>query len=139
MTDIEIAVKHLDGHSICLCKDGKYFTDDKRGIVPMMHFISEDRDLSGYSVADVVVGKAVAMLFVKSGVKCVHAKVISQVGKDYLDNHSVCCTYDVLTDRIINRMGTDICPMEKAVSEIDDFQTAYDTLKAKLDELRATV
>lgn len=29
MTDIEIAIKNLDGHSICLCKDGEYFTDER--------------------------------------------------------------------------------------------------------------
>ena len=40
MTDIEIAKENLHGHSICLCRNGEYFTDDGRSISPMMKFIA---------------------------------------------------------------------------------------------------
>ena len=60
MNDIEIAKAELKDHSICICKDGRFFTDDGRGISPMMRFIAEERDLIGSSVADVIVGKAAA-------------------------------------------------------------------------------
>ena len=76
MTDIEIAVNNLSGHSICLCRNGESFTDDGRGISPMMRFLAEGMELNGYSAADVIVGKAAAMLFVKAGIVCVHGKVI---------------------------------------------------------------
>ena len=69
MTDIEIAKRNLEGHSICLCKNGEFFTDDGRGISPMMRFISQGRDLDGYSAADVIVGKAAAMLLSKYKIK----------------------------------------------------------------------
>ena len=64
MTDLELAKRNLAGHTICLCKDGKLLTSDKRGISPMMDFIEEGRDVTGYSVADKIVGKAAAFLFV---------------------------------------------------------------------------
>lgn len=128
MTDIETAIENLDGHSICLCRDGEYFTDDRRGISPMMGFIAEGRDLRGYSAADVIVGKAAAMLFVKAGIICVHGKTMSESGKAYLEAHDIPCTYDILTDMIINRQGTDICPMEKAVAGIDDIESGYKAL-----------
>ncbi len=136
MTDIEIAIKNLNGHSICLCRSGRIFTDDGRGISPMMRFIDENKDLCGYSVADVIVGKAAAILFVKAGISAVHGKIMSESGKAYLESHSIPCTYDILTKRIINRHGTDICPMEKAVAEIDDVETGYIALKSRLNEIK---
>ena len=60
-----MAKENLSGHTICLCKDKNIFFIDKRGIAPMMGFIADGVDLKGYSVADIIVGKAVAMLFVK--------------------------------------------------------------------------
>jgi len=136
MTDIGTAIQNLEGHSICLCKDGEYFTDDGRGISPMMRFIAEKRELSGYSAADVIVGKAAAMLFVKAGIVSVHGRVMSESGKNYLEKHSIPCSFDVLTKSIINRSGTDICPMEKAVADIDDCETGYNALCIRLDDLR---
>ena len=136
MTDIEIAINNLNGHSICLCRSGRIFTDDGRGISPMIRFIDENKDLCGYSVADVIVGKAAAILFVKAGISAVHGKVMSESGKAYLESHSIPCTYDILTKRIINHHGTDICPMEKTVAEIDDAEAGYIALKSRLNEIK---
>lgn len=136
MTDIELAKKALSGHSIALCRDGEIFIGDGRGISPMMGFIAEGRDLSGYSAADVIVGKAAAMLFVKAGIVCVHAKTMSRAGKDLLEKHGIPCTYDLLTERIVNRSGTDICPMEKTVADIDDPETGYAALRQRIGEMK---
>lgn len=81
MTDLELAKRNLAGHTICLCKDGKLLTSNKRGISPMMDFIEEGRDVTGYSVADKIVGKAAAFLFVLAGVTGVYAEVVSSEGK----------------------------------------------------------
>ena len=132
MTDLDIAKANLKGHSICLCRDGEIITDDGRGISPMMRFINEGRDLSGYSVADVIVGKAAAMLFVKAGIAEVYGKVISTAGRDHLIRHNIPRSWDTLTENIINRNGDDICPMEKTVSEISDAEEGYEALKEKL-------
>lgn len=136
MTDIEIAVKNLDGHSICLCKNGEFITDDGRGISPMMGSIAENKDLKGYSAADVIVGKAAAMLFVKAGIICVHGRTMSKSGRTYLESHDIPCTYDILTERIINRQGTGICPMEQAVADIDDAEKGYEALKKRVEEMK---
>ena len=132
MTDIELAKQHLSGHSICLSRNGGYFTDDARGIAPMMRLLAQGKDLRGYAVADVVVGKAAAMLFVKAGIAEVYAKTMSQSGKAYLLAHGVPCTCEVLTEHIINRTGTDICPMEKAVMDICDVEEGYAGLQNAL-------
>lgn len=126
---------NLNGHSICLCKNGEWFTDDGRGISPMMRFLSEGRDLSGYAVADMIVGKAAAMLFVRAGISAVYGKVMSTAGRDYLNKHNIPCSWDTLTESIINRKGDDICPMEKTVAKIEDTEQGYLALKRKLREI----
>ena len=132
MTDIEKAKQNLAGHSICLCRDGQILTDDGKGISPMMNFIAEGKDLNGFSAADLIVGKAAAMLFVKTGIVCVHGKVMSEAAKTYLEAHKIPCSFDVLTEKIINRQGTGICPMEAAVETINDAESGYEALKQKL-------
>jgi hypothetical protein len=49
---------------------------------------------------------------------------------------SIDCEYEVLTEKIINREGTDICPMEKTVFGCDNAEEAYGLLKNKLKELK---
>lgn len=43
------------------------------------------------------------MLFVKAGIIGVHGRTMSESGKAYLEAHGIPCTYDILTERIINR------------------------------------
>lgn len=135
MTDLELAKTNLNGHSICLCKNGDFSTDDGRGISSMMRFIAEGRDLNGYAVADQIVGKAAAMLFVKAGISAVYGKVMSTAGRDYLNRHHIPCEWDTLTEKIINRKGDDICPMEKTVAAIENAEQGYLELLRKLQDM----
>lgn len=136
MTDIELAKAHLDGHSICLCRDGEYFTDDGRGISPMIRLIEEGRDLHGYAVADIIVGKAAAMIFIKVGIREVYGEVMSRAGYDCLQQHDIPCAYGKLTEKIINRKGDGICPMEQTVALIDDPEEGTIALQQRMMELR---
>ena len=120
-----------------MCKSGECLYSDSRGIAPIMNFIGEGIDLSGYSVADKVVGKAAALLFVKCGIKSVFAKTLSEMGKEVLELFGIPYEYEVLAEKIINRAGTDICPMEKAVTNTDDPKEAYAILKAELKRLNS--
>ena len=137
MTDLQTAKNNLAGHTICLCKDGDCIYSEKRGIAPIMGLIADGVDLADYSVADKVVGKAAAMLFVKCGVIKVFAKTLSQNGKKILERFNIPYEYETLTEKIINRDGTDICPMEKTVLNIEDIEEGYTALKNKLKQLSA--
>ena len=117
MTDLQTAKNNLEGHTICLCKEGKYLFSEKRGIAPMMDFIADGVDLSGYTVADLVVGKAAAMLFVKCGIKRVFAKTLSEHAKRVLEMYGIDYEYDTLALNIINRDGTDVCISLMAASK----------------------
>lgn len=128
-------IKALDGHTIALCKGENILTSDKKGIAPMLGFIDEGTNLRGYSVADPVVGKAAAMLFVKAGLSEVFAKNLSKSGKEYLEKHGITVKCDVLTDKILNRSSDGICPMECAVSDTEDFDEGYRLIKERLEIL----
>lgn len=136
MTDLQQAKAALAGHSIALCKDGEIIVSNKRGIAPMVDFIAENKDLNGFSVADLIVGKAAAMLFIKAGIVCVYAQTLSESGKKMLERHGVPVEYGTLTEKIINRDKTDICPMERAVAHTDDIEESYLLIKEKLTALR---
>lgn len=136
MKDIDIAKASLEGHSIALCRDGKLLISDKRGIAPMVDFISDGEDLRGFSAADLIVGRAAAMLFVRAGIKEVYARTLSVGGKEYLEAHGIRVTFSELTEQIKNRAGTGICPMEEAVTGISDPEQGYAAVSAKLALLR---
>ena len=136
MTDLQIAKDNLAGHTICLCKEGKCLFSEKKGIAPMMGFIADGINLEGYSVADLVVGKAAALLFVKSKIKAVFAKTLSKGGEEVLKGNNIPVEYETLTEKIINRDGTDICPMEKTVLNTDDPEEGYILLKNKIQSMR---
>lgn len=137
MTDLQLAVKALDGHSVCLCREGRVILFDGRGISPLIDILQSGADYSGYSAADIIVGKAAAVLFLKMGITSVYGRVMSESAKNYLQQHSIEYSYDTLTEKIINRSKTDICPMEKTVADIDDCDTAYTALRKKLAELKS--
>ncbi len=137
MTDLQVAKNNLAGHTICLCKGGECIYSVRRGIAPIMGFIESGVDLRGYSVADVVVGKAAALMFVKCGITHVFAKTLSEYGKSVLELYGLDYEYGILTERIINREGTDTCPMEKTVMHTADPEAAYELLKNKLSELKS--
>ena len=135
-SDLQTAKANLAGHTICLCKNESIITDNSRGIAPMMKFIADGKDLNGFSVADLIVGKAAAGLFVKCGIIAVYAKVLSEAGKEFLEKYGVYYEYETLTSHIINRNGTDVCPMEKAVTNLDDPRKMYLAITDKIAELK---
>lgn len=136
-SDIELAKSSLGGHSIAVVKDGKVITDDKRGVAPMLGFLAEGTDLKGYSVADKIVGKAAASLFVLAGIKEVYAEVASVPAKEYLEAESIKFSCGELVDNIINRTGTGICPMEEAVKDVSSPEECYKAILRRLSELKS--
>ena len=76
--------------------------------------------LQGAFIADKAVGKAAAACMVVGGVKHVHADVMSEPALALLKAHSIIAEYGKLVDHIINRAGTDWCPMERLSRDIND-------------------
>lgn len=128
MTDLERAKTLLAQNTCVLCKDETLHTSQKTGIAPMLDWLAEGMELTGFSVADKIVGKAAALLFVLAGVNEVYGEVMSEGGLAVLQTHGIPCAYGKLTPYIINRKGDGICPMEQTVQAIDDPELAYEAL-----------
>ena len=56
--------------------------------------------------------------------------------QEILEKYNIPYEYKTLVDKIINRTGDDICPMEKTVQDVDDPKIAYELLDAKIKSLR---
>lgn len=125
--------------SIVLVKDDEVFVSDKKGIAPMIGFISDNINLNGFSAADKTVGKAAALLFALAGIKEIYAEKLSRAAIPVLEEHNIKYSYKEIYDRILNRDKSDICPMEKTVVDINDPEKAFIALKAKLEMLRKSV
>ena len=136
MTDLEQAKMRLaEGSFSCVVvRNGKETVSLERGVKPLLDWLQQDnRFFAEASVADKVIGKAAAMLFVLGGAKTVHAKVLSEPARQTFETYKVAISYDILTDRIKNRSGTGLCPMESRVLDTDSLQEAYIRLQqAKL-------
>ena len=120
--------------TLVLMKDGIVFVSDKKGITPLIE-LAEKGTYEGYTASDLIVGKAAALLYTLLKVKAIYAVVITKEAKDILENNNIYVKYDILTDKIINRNKTDICPMEKVVTNVNDAKEAYILIKQKLKSL----
>lgn len=60
------------------------------------------------------------MLLEKYGVSEIYAKVTSKYAVAYLNDKKTVLTYDIKVNHIINRSGADMCPMEKAVLNVNN-------------------
>lgn len=137
MNQLSRAMATLPGHTLVLCKDETVLVDDRHGIAPMMAYLAEGRDFTGYAVADTVVGRAAAMLFLKAGIREVYARNLSEGALVYLKARGAHVRYSHLTKFIANRDKTGVCPMETAVAGTDDPEEGYRLLKTVVQDLSA--
>ena len=101
--------------------DGTIHRFTQRGVKDLLTLVTESPEvLHGAIVADKAVGKAAAACMVTGGVSRVYADVMSEPAWALLQQYGVKAEYGTLVDHIINRAGTDWCPMEKLSRDIDD-------------------
>lgn len=126
----------LNNGYACVLTNGKELeVSRERGVKPLVNLIDSGKDYGGYIAADKVVGKAAALLYAKMCVKTLYAHTLSAAAQNVCKEFGVAVTYNCLTENIINRAGTDLCPMEKAVANVTNPQTAYNIIKEKLKAL----
>lgn len=124
-------------YSCVLYKDGTTYTSTKRGVAPLLEWVTQGVDPKGFSAADKIVGKAAAFLFVISGVKEVYAPVMSETAVHILSQYGISVEYETLVQIIVNRSGTGPCPMEQAVAHIDEPLAAIKAIQNTLSNLQA--
>ena len=138
MTDIERAKQILisEGCTCVVCKGNNIHISQKRGVAPLIELLDSKIDVRGYSAADKAVGKAAAMLFVLLGVSEIYAAIMSRSAKKILDEYGIKYSCGEEVEYIINRKKDGMCPMEKAVMDIDDPAEAPKKIKETIEKMR---
>ncbi len=138
MSDMERARALLAGNASFTCafvRGEEVLTSTERGVKPLLRRIDEGARLFGFCCADRVVGRAAALLYVLLGAKEVYAEVLSRSGEEAFKAHEIAYGCGVSAERIVNRAGTGLCPMELATEGISDPVEALSAIRKKLKEL----
>lgn len=116
-----------ENHTIVIYKnDASVFVSDDRGVAPLMKLLMEDKtQLVDSIVVDKVVGKAAALLMAYADVKEIFTPTISSPAIEVFKNYNIKITFDKEVDRIINRKGDGLCPMETLCLNIDNPEEAF--------------
>ena len=128
----EILLK--ENHTIVIMKkNASVITSDDRGVSPLIKLLKEDKlQLQDSIIADKVIGKAAAMLMIYGGVKEVYTPIISLPAIKIFNINNVKINYDKEVDRIINKKGDGLCPMETLCLDIDNPEEAFEVISNKI-------
>lgn len=123
-----------ENHTIVIYKnDASVHTSNDRGVAPLMKLLKEDNtQLQDAMIADKVIGKAAALLMVYAKVKEVYTPTISTPALQVFKNNNIEIHYDKEVERIVNRKGDGLCPMETLCMYIENPEEAYITIYNKL-------
>jgi hypothetical protein len=134
MKDLETAKRALTERHLTLSvvKEGHVIFESKtHGVSGFMEAVEQFKNrLDGASVADRVVGKAIALLCVYVNARAVYAATISNAAKALLEENSVYLEWDSLVENILGADKSKTCPFERLVDRILDPADAYRKLKS---------
>lgn len=126
MTGLKEMLQREDVRGVVRSADGRLKEFRRQGVADLFQLLTNEPGfLQGASMADRVVGRGAALLMVKGGVKEIFTFVLSQPALDVLRQAGITVTCDTLQPNIINRTGTDICPVEKLTADTNDPDEAF--------------
>lgn len=123
-----------NGATLAITREGRTEYFFERGVAVLLRLPKEA--LAGAELTDKVVGKAAALLMVRGGIRSLAAGILSRPAAQVLERAHIPYTYERLTERIVNRTGDGLCPMESAVMHTFDAEEAYTLLLATQKQLR---
>jgi len=107
----------------------------ERGVKDLFRLLHEEPALlQGAFIADKVVGKGAAALMILGRIDCLYTDVISSAALELFRSAGIEPQYACEAPHIINRTGTDICPVEKLCA---DCRTAEECLPLIADFIRS--
>jgi len=133
MQDLEIAKKtlHEKNLTLSIVKNAEViFETASHGISGFLETIEKfGGKLEGASVADRVVGKAIALLCVYARVKAIYATTLSKNAKVMFEKHAVYHEWCNLVENILDIDMVKMCPFERLAKEISNPREVYEKLK----------
>ncbi len=131
MSDLERAKALLQegGYTCVFVMQTGVFTSKERGVKPLLDVLNKDMGTLNACVADKVVGKAAAFLYMLMNIAKLYAATVSEPALEVLKKAGVEVQFDHLVPSIKNRANTGQCPMESAVWEVTDAQFAREILE----------
>ncbi len=141
MNDLELAKTRLyiKNLTLAIVKNGQILLEtDAHRISGFIGAIEKfNGDLAGASVADRVAGKAVALLYVYSGISRVYADVLSEKAKAVFEGNGIAYEWKELVNNVLDTNKAGVCPFEKLAAGLSDPQESYREFKALLEKMRA--
>ena len=141
MADAELAHATLlatEGATCVVVRNDKVAITRERGVKPLLQWISEGRSFEGWSVADKVVGKAPALLYVQLKPAVVYAIAMSEAARDILLANGIACGCEDLVPFIVNRAGDGQCPIDVSVTNISDPHEAERAIRECVRQMAAS-
>ena len=136
MNDLKIAKNRLQTKELTLVivKNGEIIFETKEtGIKGFLNAIEKsENSLKGSTIADKVVGKAIALLCIYAKVSAVYAKVLSKEAKILLEKYKINYEWSMIVKEILNLKKNQTCPFEMKAKNLIDPATAYRELKSLL-------
>ena len=133
MTDLELAKARFcaDSLAFVIVKDGAVLrTGTREGIGELIEAVDALGDAArGASLADKIVGKAVAMVARAAQIRAVYSPLASQAARDALAIEHIPLEYDRLVPLILNKRNDGPCPMERLTQPIHDPAQAVTALR----------
>jgi hypothetical protein len=86
-------------------------------------------------LVDKIVGRAAAAIAISGGAVEVHALLMSEGAKAFLEKHSLKVTAKKMTPQIINRKKTGMCPFEAKVKDADKIDEMISLIRELQAEL----
>ncbi|MBR5638592.1 MAG: DUF1893 domain-containing protein [Muribaculaceae bacterium] len=100
------------------------------GVKDLFNLVATRRQvLEGAYVADRVIGRGAALLLVLSHVERVYAQLISSHAVQVLQDAEIMVDYDKMVQCIMNRDGTDMCPVEKLTMTVTQPDLAFEKIE----------
>lgn len=134
MQDLERArsrLKERDLSLVVVKNERLLFETESHGIKGFLEAVDLlDKELIGSSIADRIVGRAVAFLCAYSRVSAVFAVTMSREGARVLEDGKIYYQFEKCVPNILNQKRSDICPFEKLAITFTSPEEAYKKLQS---------
>ncbi|MFR9559362.1 MAG: DUF1893 domain-containing protein [Rikenellaceae bacterium] len=135
---IDLVAQLDNGNHSCVVANG---TDvrcfDQRGVADLHQILSDEPNfLRNSKIADKVVGKGAAAIMIRGGVAQLYTHIISEGALQLFDNTDVTVEYGLCVSHIINRNGSDWCPVEKLCRDIHNVDDIIPLIDKFLIEIK---